>query len=495
MLRLLTSWLLLIVALLLQSSRSKRVLPSTRTVVDNTAAATDNYIGSKVSVGHYNNNNNSNSNSNSQAHRMLAAGTSKAPPVFTNKADHKVSALPGLGASVTLEHYAGHIAVDDARNNFLFYWLFKSANNPTNAPLIIWLNGGPGCSSMDGLFLELGPLRLEPDNTIKINPYSWHNVGNLLFIDQPVGTGFSYTSNNQYANNDDAISSHFYSFLLKFLKVYSEFSTDISGKRSTVPIYITGESHAGHYIPCIAAYILNKNKEVAAATGGGGSNGDYNVIVNIKGVALGNPWIDPATQYDVSEYAHGQGLITRGQEARLKDLEKDCKRLLKTGKYNHKVCFALMDNVIDSSTVGGAKRVIIYDSRKYSHHPGYFPPGHEAVESYLNRNEVKAAIHTTSTPQKFQECTDPPYNALSYQDGKPATAELSAVLTAGLRVLIFVGQFDIVCNHIGVEKMLAGLAWDGRSGYLDAQRGVFVVDKQPAGYVKSSMNLQYLLGT
>ena len=467
--QLLPRWLLLLLALLLPSIRSKRVLPSSGYPADLTASLFQDIVEEEFNI----------------SHRRLPSAK---PPVFSKTSDHKVSSLPGLSPSISLEHFAGHIAVDDARNNFIFYWLFKAATNAAMAPLIIWLNGGPGCSSMDGLFLEMGPLRLEPDKSIKINPFSWHNAGNLLFIDQPVGTGFSYTTNNQYANNDNAISSNFYSFLINFLKVYSEFSIDSNGKRSTVPVYITGESHAGHYIPCISKYILDKNKEVAADESGGG------FIINLKGVALGNPWLDPSSQYDVSEFAHGQGLITRGQEARLKELEKDCKRLLLTGKYNHKVCFALMDNVIDSSTTGGAKRVIIYDSRKYSHHAGYFPPGHEAVETFLNRNEVKAAIHSSATPQKFQECTDPPYNALSYQDGKPATAELAAVLAADIKVLIFVGQFDIVCNHIGVERAIAGLNWPGSSGYLEAQRGIFVVDKQPAGYVKQFLGLQYLLG-
>jgi carboxypeptidase C (cathepsin A) len=97
--------------------------------------------------------------------------------------DHRVTSLPGLDpvAAKSISQYAGYLNVQFGG---LFYWLFEAADN--NAPLLLWLNGGPGCSSMDGLFLELGPFKIN-GNSIVINPYSWHNSANLLFIDQPVG--------------------------------------------------------------------------------------------------------------------------------------------------------------------------------------------------------------------------------------------------------------------------------------------------------------------
>ncbi len=82
------------------------------------------------------------------------------------------------------------LEVDSKNNGHLFYWYFEAETKPETAPLLIWLNGGPGCSSMDGLFLELGPFRVVNDKgAVETNPYSWHKVANMLFIDQPVGTG------------------------------------------------------------------------------------------------------------------------------------------------------------------------------------------------------------------------------------------------------------------------------------------------------------------
>jgi len=111
---------------------------------------------------------------------------------------HLVTSLPLLPDGVfPTKHWAGHIqASPDASDKKIFYWLFEpgndgSNNDPSNIPLVIWLNGGPGCSSMDGLWLENGPLRLNPGKngwTIDVNPYSWHNAAAwTLYVDQPVG--------------------------------------------------------------------------------------------------------------------------------------------------------------------------------------------------------------------------------------------------------------------------------------------------------------------
>jgi carboxypeptidase D len=134
---------------------------------------------------------------------------------------------------------------------------------------------------MDGLFLEIGPLQLK-DGSVTINPYSWHNVANMLFIDQPVGTGMSYTKDRSgYAKNDDAINLHFYNFLISFFKLYDQFITNVNGKKVSRKLFITGESHAGHYIPTISAFIRRKNKEISFR------NLKDEIIIDLVGIALG----------------------------------------------------------------------------------------------------------------------------------------------------------------------------------------------------------------
>jgi serine carboxypeptidase-like clade 2 len=129
-----------------------------------------------------------------------------------------------------LTQYAGHITIDEGKSSNIFYWLIEAPEKPEEKPLLVWLNGGPGCSSMDGLWLELGPLRLE-GGKVSINPHSWHNVANMLFVDQPVGTGFAYTkSKSGYAKSDDMVNAQFYKFLLGFFAKHPRYVTDTGGQ-------------------------------------------------------------------------------------------------------------------------------------------------------------------------------------------------------------------------------------------------------------------------
>eukprot|EP01035_Chromulina_nebulosa_P021146 gene21146-27398_t len=386
-----------------------------------------------------------------------------------------------------LVQYAGLISIDDNANSKLFYWLFESSKNASSDPIILWINGGPGCSSMDGLFLEIGPLRLDGigSNQIKLNPYSWHNAANLLFLDQPVGTGLSYTmSRSGYPTNDKQVNDHFIAFLQGFFNLHQRFTSldNSSGKHVTRQLIIAGESHAGHYIPSLVNQILNNNKLSTNA-----------LYIDIKGIVLGNPWIDPFHQYSASTIAHGLGLISMGQRNYLESTELTCQNALKEGRYNARICFSLLDDIVDSSAVSGAKRVLLYDARKFVHNANIFPPGHNAVENYLNQPSVRQAIHATTTPHKYVECADNPYNALAHQDGKGVTRELAAVLDSKrVHVLVYAGQYDLICNHIGVELALHHLNWSEAMSWQLSQPGVYVYDGEPVGYIKSYENLKYL---
>ena len=85
---------------------------------------------------------------------------------------------------------AGYIDVGDSKN--LFYWMFESRNDPSTDPVLLWMSGGPGCSSQLALFGENGPYIVEDDLSLTLNPQSWNNNATVIWVDQPVGTGFSY---------------------------------------------------------------------------------------------------------------------------------------------------------------------------------------------------------------------------------------------------------------------------------------------------------------
>ena len=425
---------------------------------------------------------------------------------LTDRKNHLVDSIPSLKGNI-VTNYAGHLFVE-GDHSALFYWLFEASSSPATAPLIIWMNGGPGCSSMDGLFLELGPLKIV-NNEVTLNPHSWHNIGNLLFIDQPVGTGLSYTTRGRYPKNDEELSEHFYKMLLEFFKLHSNYVTPGMSGRVSRKVFLTGESHAGHYLPVFAKHILQKN---AAATG------PDDLVIDLGGVAIGNGWVDPYNQYDVSEFMHGLGVLSLGQKYTLKEKERACRGMLKKGVLNSQKCFALLDDIIATTGTSSTGRMVMYDAREVSKTRGSYPPGHEDVERYLNRKDVRTALHAQDTPQPFKECTDPPYNALSHQDGKGAVDELTMVLEAGVRVLMFAGQFDIICNHLGTERMLNRLKWKGRDAWLRAStseffsvgvsfdnKNMFVLccslcvsvpwapNNNHAGFVRRALNLQHLV--
>lgn len=147
------------------------------------------------------------------------------------------------------------LSVKDDHN--LFYWFFKNTAL-TNPPLVLWINGGPGSTSMFGLFLENGPLRVTKTGTglddfqIKLSSEgSWVDIADVIFLDQPVNTGFSY--GKTYIDRMETGADHFVLFLNKFFKMYPEYK----GR----DFYISGESYAGKYLPHFTYQISKYNRE------------------------------------------------------------------------------------------------------------------------------------------------------------------------------------------------------------------------------------------
>jgi carboxypeptidase D len=464
-----------------------------------------------------------NANANANASEMtspLPLPLSRTLRMPTDPSEHLVTSLPLLNPQdFTSPHWAGHLPASATDDKYLFYWLFApdtTAQTETHPdqdiPIIIWLNGGPGCSSMDGLFLENGPLRFEKENgeyKLKPNEHSWHKTPAFtLYIDQPVGTGLSFTKTKKYAHDDDAVDQDFYFFLQSFFTLHAD-KFVAQSPRPTVrrPLFFSGESHAGHYIPSMMAYILKQNGIVKADS----------IVIPLAGAAIGNGWTDPIHQYAAAEAAYGHGIIGRAQVAALAIKEKECQDRLRAGDFTASVCFSLLDKIIDQSHGSGSSyKVSMYDVRKSELTSGSrsFPPGHKVVEAYLGDWElaeggvppgimasVLEALHATeatTSKQRFQECTDPPYNALSHQDGKGVVPELVQVLQHPQkpRILFFNGIEDLICNHVGNEKFLEVLPWKHRDEWIESSRYGWKATTEEtgkvSGYMKEYENLMFL---
>jgi len=185
--------------------------------------------------------------------------------------------VTNLKTPTSSTHYAGTLLVDEKNDGNLFFWLVTSLKTEHDKNLIIWLNGGPGCSSMDGLFLEVGPFKMRDTGKLENNPFGWNHFGNIVFVDQPVGTGFSYTNRKSgYLHSLEDLSKEFIIWLKRFVEIF---------KFQNSSVYITGESFAGQYIPYIAREVI---EEIDAKK----------LSISLKGLLIGNGWIDPYSQYE-----------------------------------------------------------------------------------------------------------------------------------------------------------------------------------------------------
>ena len=140
--------------------------------------------------------------STANAERLARGGREK------NNGTDKVTSLPGYhGEDLCWDHYAGYL--DASKDHQLFYWYHEATVSPEEKPLVLWLNGGPGCSSLGGMFTELGPFVLDKDLTVTLNPFSFNVAANLLFIEQPAGVGFSYPNGpaDDFSTAEDTGSS------------------------------------------------------------------------------------------------------------------------------------------------------------------------------------------------------------------------------------------------------------------------------------------------
>ncbi|KAG6854377.1 hypothetical protein C0991_007368 [Blastosporella zonata] len=169
--------------------------------------------------------------------------------------------------------------IDIATNQSIWFWFFASRSSPDTAPLALWFNGGPGSSSMIGLFQEHGPCRITNNSSsVTLNPYSWNNEANVLYIDQPVGVGFSH-GDSLVGTSQEAASD-----IWTFMQLFFNDTRFSKYQQNDLAVY------GGHYGPTFAAYFLSQNAAIAA-----GSVQGY--TLNLKVLGIGNGLTDPLVQY------------------------------------------------------------------------------------------------------------------------------------------------------------------------------------------------------
>ncbi|OAP13452.1 hypothetical protein AXX17_AT1G67510 [Arabidopsis thaliana] len=209
-----------------------------------------------------------------------------------------VKFLPGFEGSLPFELETGYIGVGEEEEVQLFYYFIKSERNPKEDPLLLWLSGGPGCSSISGLLFENGPLAMKLDvyngtlPSLVPTTYSWTKTSSMIFLDQPVGTGFSYSRTQQYNKpSDSGEAKRIHEFLQKWLSKHQEFSSN--------PFYVAGDSYSGMVVPATVQEISKGNYQCCSPP------------INLQGYVLGNPITEHAIDYNYRiPFAHGMALIS-----------------------------------------------------------------------------------------------------------------------------------------------------------------------------------------
>ena len=219
---------------------------------------------------------------------------------------------------------SGYMSIDgseydrDGEDKHLFYWQFdkrNAAEGDSTIPFVVWLTGGPGCSSSLALLAENGPCAVNPDGTsTHLNPHSWTEVAHVLWLDQPAGVGYSYGSEED--SNEAMISEDAYYFLLKFMEENPQYASN--------PLFVVGESYGGHYVPAIAHRIWRGNQETETT---------HNAHLNLAGLAIGNGLTKPEEQYQwYAEMAynnsHGIKVISKEEYDAMQSIIPKCTALI-----------------------------------------------------------------------------------------------------------------------------------------------------------------------
>ncbi|XP_019450474.1 PREDICTED: serine carboxypeptidase-like 20 isoform X2 [Lupinus angustifolius] len=423
-----------------------------------------------------------------------------------------ITQLPGFNGTLPSKHYAGYVTVEKSHEKNLYYYFVASEGNPSKDPVVLWLNGGPGCSSFDGFVYEHGPFNFEKPKTkgtlpkLHLNPYSWSKVSNIIYLDSPAGVGFSYSKNKTDYNTGDfqtAFDTH--AFLLEWFKLYPEFLPN--------PLFISGESFAGIYVPTLAHEIAK------------GIDSGVTPKLNFKGYLIGNAVTDKIFDGNaLVPFAHGMGLIsdqlfeavTTQCKGKFYGEHKDnigCKNLI--GRVNQAIaklniydilepCYHSSEKLGNATNIphsfrklGETKKPLPVRKRMFGRawplgapvKDGIVPSwpqlstriqvpctDDEVATEWLNNDAVRKAIHTVekSVVSEWDLCT----NAITYDHDSGSMIKFHRDLTSrGYRALIFSGDHDMCVPYTGSQ------AWTRAMGYniVDEWRPWFV-DDQVAGY-------------
>lgn len=370
---------------------------------------------------------------------------------------------------------SGYLTVNSTSGSSIFYTYYE-AQKPrsplSETPILVWLQGGPGCSSMLGNFYELGPFRVSSSLrqnvehlSLERNPGSWNRILGVLFLDNPIGTGFSIASSpEEIPRNQHDVAKHLFVATRKFVALDSLFENR--------PIYLAGESYAGKYVPAFGYYTLKKNEGLPKSR-----------RLNLAGVAIGNGLTHPEAQVGTHAVnAYYSGLINEKQKTQLEKLQTEAIRLVKNGNWSEATSarskvLATLSNMTGLAT--------LYDFRRLK------PYEDELVAKFLSNVDVKKVLKANESIV-FDVCSDIVGKVLE-EDVMKSVRYMVEFLVKNTKVLLYQGQCDLRDGVVSTEAWMKKMKWEGIGKFLEAERNVWRVNDELAGYVQKWENLTHVV--
>jgi carboxypeptidase D len=419
--------------------------------------------------------------------------------IFTTPEEFRVVGLEDIQpayAQFEGKMYAGMLPSDhDGRTGMTMFWLFEPDTQIVPDSIVLWLNGGPGCSSFNcGVMMEHSPVTqplhdagyccLEPTPELYYNKHTWTKATTMLYVEHPIGTGFS--DGHPYPETEEEASSDLYTFLQNFYEVFSHL------KKSK--FYVFGESYAGMFVPSVSRYINRANKQ--------GDNSRF--LIPLAGAAIGNGWINPKVQGPATiDYSWWHGLIDKPTRDALHVAWENCMTELGTQDEEEPPLFHPFNVQDDCGIMWGILQAAgnpnAYDITTWD-------PNVDQVtftsEAFYNSPKIKEALHVLNPDHFWHGCqagsgrrrlmhqrmlymnNDHPLSVVPY---------IAELLDDGIPVLVYNGDRDMTTNMVGTELCLNEMKWDGEDEWLDAPRGLWKVDGYPAGWAKEYKKLSFVV--
>ncbi|CDS13932.1 hypothetical protein LRAMOSA06105 [Lichtheimia ramosa] len=434
----------------------QEIISQSNVVSHHCSANHDNHLGDTMDNGLWH------SSSEEQQHRQDGFLKSFSHPAFP---EYSMRYKTPEICDPTVKQISGYLDIESDKH--FFFWFFESRNNPQEDPLVLWLNGGPGCSSMLGLLTELGPCLVNQDGSgTTLNEYSWNNNASVIFLDQPLNVGYSYGKGSPL--DSVTAAKDVYALLQLFFKEFPQYAD--------LDFHVAGESYGGHYVPAIGSE-LNRNNKAKLDTSSSDISAWTSTLstINLKSLLIGNGLTDPLIQYKYySKHACGNSygpVLEQEVCDKMDDKYPACAKLIEK-------CYAAQDLLACMPAVIKCNNDLIgpyeesgknpYDVRKDCVNDKLCYDIVEGMETYLNRPDVMSAIG--AQVQKYENCNDGLGTRFSAHDWmRPYVNDIAPLLEDGIRILVYAGDADFICNWMGNKAWVIELPWSGHEEFAAAE--------------------------